>query len=164
MALRARLLDELRRYAIVTVYLYVCIGAVLLYRAAVLRSHGIEYTFFGLALLKALILGKFLMLGEVTGIGEQHHAGLPRLYQVLFKSVVFLALLLFLSVIEEGVKGMIHGESLAQSVSDFAGGTWGQIVASALLLWLILLPYLLFVQLAEVLGKARLREIFLTPT
>jgi hypothetical protein len=45
-------------------------------------------------------------------------------------------------------------------LSDIAGGSWLQIAATCLLLWLILLPYFAFRQISEVLGQGNLRRMF----
>ena len=52
---------------------------------------------------------------------------------------------------------MVKVRSVAESLSEIAGGTWLQILATSLLLWLILLPYFAFRQIGERLGKGSLR-------
>src|SRR5689334_11354180 len=54
-----RIKHELKEYGAVCLYLYVCLGALILYKEALLRAEGINYTSYGLAAIKALILGKF---------------------------------------------------------------------------------------------------------
>ena len=46
----------LRQYAIIFVYLYVCFGALVLHKAAVLHDAGIGYAPWGFAAVKAFIL------------------------------------------------------------------------------------------------------------
>jgi hypothetical protein len=149
---------EVKEYAAISVYLYICFGAILLYKAAVLRARGIDYAPYGLAVIKALILAKFLLIGQATKMGERYREK-PLIYPILHKSLVFLVFLVVLSVIEEVVAGLFHGRSIAESMSRIAGGTWLQIVATALLLGLILLPYVAFRQIGERLGKGRLRRL-----
>jgi GYF domain 2 len=48
---RAR--HELVEYLAISAYLFVCFGSLLFYKSAILRSEGIEFTVFGLALAKA---------------------------------------------------------------------------------------------------------------
>jgi hypothetical protein len=156
---RQRLAHELQEYAGISLYLYVCFGAVLLYKASVLDAHGLGYAPYGLAAAKALILAKFMLVGHALRIGERH-GHRPLIYPVLHKSVVFLAVLVVLTCVEEAVVGVIHGRTVVQSVSGIAGGTWPQIAATCLLLWLILLPYFGFRQIGEVLGEGRLRRMF----
>jgi hypothetical protein len=150
-----QLSHELKEYAVISLYLYICFGAILLYKTAVLQGHGINYAPYGLAAIKALILAKFILIGNETKLGERYRDR-PLIYPILHKSLVFLVLVIVLSVIEEVVVGAFHGRSVATSLSDIAGGTWLEIVATALLLWLILLPYVTFRQIGERLGEGRL--------
>lgn len=158
-----RITEELRRVAITTCYLFICFSAVLFYRMAVLHSYGIDFAPFGLAAIKALVIGKFIMLGRMTGIGDRYKDK-PLIYPVLHQSLLFLVLLIALSIVEETIKGWFHGQSVVDVLRDMGG--WLQIAATALLLWFVLVPYLGFVRLAETLGEDRLQEIVwgLTPT
>ena len=53
-------------------YLYVCFGAMLLYKMAILHAAGIDYAPYGLAAVKALILGKFMLLGRAARLGDRY--------------------------------------------------------------------------------------------
>ena len=151
-----RITEELRRVAITTCYLFVCFSAVLFYRMAVLHSYGIDFAPFGLAAIKALVMGKFIMLARMTGIGDRYKDK-PLIYPVLHQSLLFLVLLIVLTLAEATIKGWFHGQSLVDVLRDMGG--WLQIAAAALLLWLVLVPYLGFIRLAETLGEDRLQEI-----
>ena len=151
-----RITEELRRVVITTSYLFVCFSAVLFYRMAVLHSYGIDFAPFGLAAIKALVMGKFIMLGRMTGIGDRYKDK-PLIYPVLHQSLLFLVLLIVLSLAEETIRGWFHGQSVVDVFHDLGG--WLQIAATALLLWLVLLPYLGFIRLTETLGEDRLQEI-----
>lgn len=153
--------DEARELLVIFLYLYICLGALLLYKIAVLQAEGIDYAPFGLAAIKALILAKFMLIGRAAGVGE-HHTRTRVVQRIFYKSVIFLILLFVLSVIEEAVAGMIHGRPMAQSLSGFAGGTWLQIVATCILIWLILLPYFAFREISERLGEGGLRRLLLS--
>jgi len=161
--LAKRVSHELTEYAAISLYLYICFGAILLYKAAVLQGHGIVYAPYGLAAVKALILAKFMLIGQATKMGERY-SHKPLIYPILHKSLAFLALLVVLSVIEEVVAGALHHRSVAESLSGIAGGTWFQIITTSLLLWLILLPYFAFRQIGERLGAGTLRwMLFVDP-
>src|SRR5687767_7527470 len=56
LALRRRLRRELRAYVIAALYLWVCFGALVLFKTGVLREHGVDALPFGLAAGKALLL------------------------------------------------------------------------------------------------------------
>jgi hypothetical protein len=76
-----------------------------------------------------------------------------------FDSPPTLIALLVLSVIEGAVVGVVHGRTFAASLAEVAGGTLPQILASCLIMLLILIPYLTFREINEVLGEGKLRQI-----
>ncbi len=157
--LAARAAHEFRQYVAVALYLFVCFAAVLFYKAAVLRMYGLAFTPLGLAAVKALILGKFMLIGHALHVGEQlKHTSL--IYRLLFRSFVFLLMLLVLSIAEEMIRAMIEGVPVAASLDNFAGGTWQQVLAVCFLMWLVLLPYFAFRMVDEVLGEGSLRRMF----
>lgn len=151
-----RLIEELRRVAITTLYLFVCFSAVLFYKMSVLHAYGIGFAPFGLAVIKALVLGKFVLLGRAVHLGDRYKHK-PLIYPVLHQSLLFLVLLIALTFAEEVIEGWFHGQTFAVVLVDIGG--WLQIGAVALLLWLVLLPYFGIIRLSEVLGEERLREI-----
>ncbi len=157
---RRKLGHELQQYAIISAYLYICFGALIFYKTAILRGEGIDYAPYGLAAVKALVLGKFILMGHAARMGERYERR-QFIHIVAYKSLLFLVMLLVLSVIEEAIVGVIHGRSFADSLTDIAGGTLLEIVASCVIMLLILIPYLTFRELNEVLGEGRLRQILL---
>jgi hypothetical protein len=150
-----RITEELRRVIITTSYLFVCFYAILFYRMAVLHFYGIDFEPFGLAVIKALVTGKVIMLGRMTGIGDRYKDK-PVIYPVLHQSLLFLTLLIVLSLAET-IKGWFHGQSAVEVFRDLGG--WLQIAATPLLLWLVLVPYLGFIRLSETLGEHHVQEI-----
>lgn len=151
---------ELEEYGMIAAYLYVCFGALIFYKTAILRGHGIEFAPYGLAAIKALVLGKFILMGHAVKMGERYER--RRFIQVVaYKSMLFLVMLLVLTSIEEAVVGVIHGRTISESLADVAGGTLPEIVASSLIVLLILIPYLTFRELNAVLGEGKLRQILL---
>lgn len=146
-----RLREELRDYAIVAGYLYVCLGALLLYKSAILRGVGIEYFPAGIAAVKALILGKFALLGKAASLGGRGRSRTV-LWRIARKSLLFLVLLIALSVLEELAVGWWHGRSAGQVLAEFGGDPLMQITADALLLLLIIVPLIGFVEISRALG------------
>jgi hypothetical protein len=160
---RRRLASELKEYAGISLYLYACFGVILFYKGAVLEAHGIGYAPYGLAAAKALILGKFILIGHAIHAGERYRQK-PLVYDVLYTSVVFLVALVALSLIEEAVAGAIHGRTVAETIAQIVRGRWMEIAATCVLLWLILLPYLGFRRVREGLGDERLRRVLFGKT
>ncbi len=151
---------ELRQYALISAYLYVCFGALILYKLAILRGQGISYAPYGLAAVKALVLAKFILMGHALRVGERYKRR-RFLHVIAHKSLLFLVVLFVLSLIEEVIAGIVHGRTIAASLAEVGGGTLLQVLASCLIMLLILIPYLTFRELGAVLGEGRLRQILM---
>lgn len=150
LAQRAR--HELIAYLTVSGYLLVWFSAVMFYKATILRSVGIEFAPFGLAAVKALILGKFILVLEALKIGERSGGGGVLILQILKNALLFTLLLIALSIVEEVVVGYFHGRQARDVLREMGGGTIPQAIATGILMFLVLLPYLAFRRLAQAFG------------
>ena len=155
-----RLRAELRRYGLVSAYLYVCFGAILLYKSAILSEVGQHYLPFGVAAVKALVLGKFVLIGEMAGVGSRTGSGgfLPR---VARQSLLLLLVLIALTAVEEFVVALIHGRTAGEAASALAGLLRPEVLASTLLMLLILVPLVVVTELSRTLGPGGLRRLVL---
>ena len=130
---------ELRQYALISAYLYVCFGALIFYKTAILRGVGISYAPYGLAAIKALVLAKFMLMGHAVGMGDRYERR-RFIHVIAYKSLLFLIMLFILSAIEETVVGVLHGRTVVVSLADIAGGTLPETLASCVIMLLILIP------------------------
>jgi hypothetical protein len=136
---RERLVEELKKYGLISLYLYLCFSVLLLYKSAILDAQGVEYLPFGLALAKALILGKFILIGDAISVGarsKQH----PLLYRIAWKSIAFLVILLVFVAIEELIVGWFHDKTVAQVAAEFLDRSWIEKMAPSALMLMILVP------------------------
>jgi hypothetical protein len=157
--LHQRALQELKEFAILTVYLYVTLGAVVIMKTSVLHTEGIEFAPWGIAIVKALLLAKFILLGNAMRIGERYPTS-PLIWPTLHKAFAFLLLLVILTIIEESVVGLFHHQSIAASLSDLVGRRLEETLAGFLILLLVLIPFFAFRVLGEALGEGRLERMF----
>ena len=161
-AIPKRVTDELKEFAIIAVYLYICFTAILYLKASILRAHNIEYAPFGFAAVKALICAKFVSLGHIFHVGERFKS-LPLIWPTLYKSATFLVFLIILNALEEIIVGLIHHRAVGESLAEFGGGTLDQLIATSILGLLILIPFFAFRTLGELLGEQNLARVFLYP-
>lgn len=161
--LRERATIELREFAILSAYLFVCFAALLYFKDSVLQAHGTSFVPWAFAAIKAIVSAKFMLVGRMLGLGEGMTKRRPLIHSTLFRSAAFLLVLAVLTVIEEIALGRFHGKNLADSLSDLAGGTVHQIVATCVLLFLILIPYFAFRALGEVIGERTLVRLYFEP-
>jgi hypothetical protein len=157
--LRQRAFHEFTELAIPFVYLYVILGAVIAMKAAVVHTQGIEFTPWGIAVVKAAVLAKFMMLGSAMKLGERKTTG-PVIWPTLRKAFAFLVLLIILTIIEEAVVGLFHHRSIAASLGELGGPRLEETLAGYLIMLLVLIPYFAFRVLDEALGEGRLARMF----
>jgi hypothetical protein len=158
-SVRDRVVSELTEFAIIAAYLYVFLAALIYLKAAILHAHDIPFATFGFAAAKALICAKFVLIGRALHLGERFKA-LPLIWPTLYKSAVFLVLLLVLNALEEIVVGFMHHRKVMESLAEFGGGTLDQLVASSAVVLLILIPFFAFHSLGDVVGERNLVRVF----
>jgi hypothetical protein len=158
--LPSRLGEELRDYAVAASYLYVCLGALLLFKGALQREEGVSSVHFGLALGKALILGKFMLIGEAARVGGRRESR-TLLQLIARRALLFLLLLVALSVAEEFVVGWVHGRSAADTLAEYGRRSTLELFATVLLLGLVLVPYITAKEISRALGPGGLRRVLL---
>ena len=159
---KPRLVSELKRYAVVSLYLFVCFGVILVYEAS--QSPAVQATTLGLgvALGKALIMGKFILIGEALKPGTR--IGAPTLVgRVAWRTIGMLVVLIVLKLIEELIIGLVHGQSVGAIVQELAGRSWLSLLGPVLLMLLILVPLMVAIELDRALGESRLKALLLGP-
>jgi hypothetical protein len=152
-------MHELKELVFISLYLYVSLGAVILMKTAVLHTQGIEFTPWGIAVVKAVVLAKFMLLGEAMKIGGRSTTG-PLIGPTLSKALGLLVLLIIMSIIEEAIVGLFHRQSIAASLGELFGPRLEETLAGYLIMLLVLLPYCAFRVLKEALGEGRLARMF----
>jgi hypothetical protein len=157
--LRQRAVLEMKEFAILTVYLYVTFGTLILMKAAVLHTHGIHYAVWNTAIVKSLLIAKFMLLGKGLKIGERYKGG-PLVWPTLYKAFGFLPLLVILTVIEETVVGLFHHRSISAMLSELVGPRLEETLVEIQVLLLVLIPFFAFSVLGEALGEGSLMRMF----
>jgi hypothetical protein len=159
-SVKERVRTELREYAFTALYLWVWLAVLLLYKAALLHDTGVSYLHFGVAGGKALILGKFVLLGEAAGAGTRVGAR-TLLHRIAWRSLSLLLLLIVLTLVEEFVVGWVHGRQAAQTLAELGSRSALELGAKCLLMLLVLVPFVAVKQVSLALGPGGLRRMLL---
>jgi hypothetical protein len=155
--LKSRLREELRKYLIASAYLFVCFGALQFYKAALLHDSGVHYLPLGAAAVKALIVGKFLLIGDALRARLQRRPWrLPG--RIVTRVFWLLLILILLTIAEELIVGWIHGHSMVDMESEFRARSMSELTAEIVLMGLILVPLVGAAELSQVLGPGALRS------
>ena len=150
----------MRAYLGISVYLWICFSALLLYETAVLRAEHVQFLPLGTAAIKALVIGKFILIGKAMNVGEMVRHSLL-LNRIAWKSLATLLLLLLFTTVEELVVGLVHGHALADIVAEMLERSWLERLAPAVIMLLVLVPLIAFEEIDKALGKGNLKRMLL---
>ena len=154
-----RAMRELKELVVITLYLYITLGSVILMKTAVLHTEGIAFTPWGVAIVKAVVLAKFMLLGNAMKLGERTTTR-PLIWPTLRKAFALLVLLIILTTVEEAVVGLFHRQPIAVSMGELFGARLQETIAGFVIMLLVLIPYSAFVVLGQALGEGRLERMF----
>jgi hypothetical protein len=161
--LKQKVTDEAKEFSLFAAYLFICFAALAYLKAANLAEHGIAFSPFGFAAVKALICAKFMSIGHAFHLGERFKTR-ALIWPTLYKASIYLVLLLVLNGAEEIIDGFLHHRSIADSLYAISGGSsLHQLIAASIVGLLILLPFFAFSELGEVVGKHNLMRLFFEP-
>jgi hypothetical protein len=158
-SLGERISAELREFAILGTYLYVCFTALAFFKAAILHAEGIDFAPWVLAAVKAAISAKFMLIGRALHIGEGFRK-YPLIIPTIYKSIAFVILVSALTILEEICMGYLHGQSIMDAMADIGGGTRDQRIATSFILLLIFIPYFAFRSLGDIIGDRVLLRLY----
>ena len=143
--LKQRAYRELQEYLVIVLYLWVVFGLFLLYKSVILNEEHISYLARGIALINALVLGKFVLIARAFHLGDQ---------------ALFSVLLACCKILEDAAVGHYHGKSFSESIADIGGGTLKGILTLTVLVFVLLIPLFAFGELNRVLGEGQLTQLF----
>ena len=159
--LKARALEEMKKYLAITLYLWVLFALFGLYRRVLLQENGIDLWTQSYALINAMVFAKVVLLGEVLDVGKALRRR-ALIWAVLGKSLLFTALLILFHIGEEAIRALIKHLPVAETALNFAGGTWQGAFAYAALMFVTLVPLIAFREVGEAIGQNTLWKLLLS--
>ncbi|PLW70694.1 hypothetical protein [Pseudohalioglobus lutimaris] len=157
-SVKQRLQLEMREYLIISAYLWVCFSTILIYESALLSDKNIAALPLSAAVVKALIFGKFILIGKALKPGTRMTPNVL-LLKIFWKALGLLAMLVIFTGIEELIVGMVHGQAVAETLAELAARPLLQFIAPSLLMLLVLVPMIAFEEVDRELGQGTLRRI-----
>lgn len=158
-ALKQKAYHELKEYLVIVIYLWVVFGLLLLYKSMILNEEHISYLTHGIALINALVLGKFVLVARALHLGDTGDDA-PLIYQTVLKSALFSIVLAGCKILEDAAVGLFHGKSFSESIADLGGGTLKGILTLTVLMFVMFIPFFGFDELRRVLGEGKLTQLF----
>ena len=147
--LKAKAIQEGRKFLFLFFYLWVLFGVFVLNQSIVLREQGLGFTAQGFALVNALVLAKVMLLFEAFDPGRWLRRG-PLIIPILFIAV---------HVLEKVIEGLFHGKTVADSLPSIGGGGLAGLLSAGVIMFVALVPFFGFRNLSLALGEDRLRAL-----
>ena len=155
--------DEVKKAFFLSLYFATWFCALAFLAAASLNERPIPLSIFGIALIKAGLCAKFMLIGQaIVPIKVTKKYGI--LKSLFIESLIYLAIVLSLNYVEAGVHGAIHGKNFIESMADFGEANPMKVFAMCIVYWLIVWPYLIFTGMQLIMGKEKIRDLFFGDT
>jgi hypothetical protein len=157
LALVDGIVREARKFLVRFLYLWILFALFALHKWILLPEDGLIYAQ-GFAILNAFVLAKVMLIGDNLHVGETFDTR-PLIYPVLFKSALFAIILVCFDLIEEVVVRNLRGQSIAEGIQSVGGGTLEGILSVGIIIFVVLIPYFAFREMAKVVGDRQMREL-----
>lgn len=157
--LKQRVFLEFKEGLIITLYLWTVFGLLVLHQSMILAAHHIDFAPHGLALINALALAKIMLVARKLDLSSKMKDA-PLIYPTLLKSAFFAVVLACFKILEDAAIGLYRHQSFRQSNSELGGGTWQGILTLALLVFVMLIPFVGFGEVGRVMGEGKLGKLF----
>ena len=154
-------IHELKEFLAMFIYLWVFFALLVIHESVILAQEHQDFVAHGFAILDALILAKVLLIGEDLHLGSRFRDK-PLVFSILYKSFAFSLVFIGFHIVERVVVGVSTGRSIAQSFPVIGGGSLKGIFSVAAILFVGLIPFFAFRELARVIGQNELRSLLLT--
>jgi hypothetical protein len=158
--LREKAFIEFKRFVAVFLYLWVVFALLSIHETIIRAQNHLDYGAHTFAVINAFIFAKVLLVGDYLRLGDRFKHK-PLVYPVLYKCLVFSALLTGFHVVERTFSGVLGGKTLSESFSEIGGRTLIGIVSISALAFVMLIPFFAFRELGRMIGEEELRALFL---
>jgi hypothetical protein len=138
--LKQKVIHELREFLAVFLFLAPLFCAFSAYRMLLLDQFKEESFEYGGAFLNALVLSKIILIGEYLRLGKRHE-NRPLIYSTVYKSFAFTLLVAVFHVLENAIKGFLHGEGMVGAFAALRGRGTGELLARGLVMFCAFLPF-----------------------
>jgi hypothetical protein len=156
--LKTRLRHEFEEYLLVSAYMIAFIGAFTLYRHLILAEYHVYFAY-GSAIVEGLILGKIVLIGQALHVGERKTEA-PLIWPTLRKALLFGLLFFVFSILETGVKRLLHHEEVFQAFAGITPEARNEALARSIMMFVALIPFFAFGELRKHFGVESLVRLF----
>jgi hypothetical protein len=156
---KEKAIEEFKELWIIALFLAVFFVSFTYYRRMVLAEAGVSYLHYGVAVVQAFVIAKFVMIGKVLGLHKLFGRG-PLIVSVIARAIVFAVLVIVFGAIEHVVDGLVHKKDWASIVHGLPEGGVDGLFARTIMLVITFIPFFAFWEIGQVLGRGELIALF----
>jgi hypothetical protein len=156
---KERAKHQIRDFVLMFLYLWIVFGLLVAHESIVLAQHQIHFEAHGLALINALVFAKVMLVAEDLHLGHRFHDK-PLVYSIVFKSILFAIALICFHIIEHVIIGMLHGETIIESISEVGANKLRGIVSLGIIGTVALAPFFILSEVSRVIGPDNFWALF----
>jgi hypothetical protein len=158
--LKQKLVHELSEYALNVIYLTLFFGVFAVARRLTLSHFGIYVDDYFVALIKALVIGKVIMIAAFLNISKKFE-GKPLIIPVLYKVLFFILFVILFDVVEELIKGSIHTHSFSTAFEEMLHHHFSKMwLGGLLMVTLSFVPFFMLKELSRIMGREQFIKLF----
>jgi hypothetical protein len=151
LGMKQKVESEAKKAFGLTVYFGIWFCAIT-FLAATNSEHPISLSIFGIALIKAGLCAKFMLIAQaIFPIRVSKTNGIIK--SLFLESLFYIFVVLSLNYVEAGIDGLIHGKNFIDAMASFGQKNPLHVLAMTIVYWLIVWPYLVLVGLRLTLGE-----------
>jgi hypothetical protein len=154
--LKQRAVHEFIEFLGIFLYLAFFFCAVSTYRMLLLNDFRDSYINYTFSVINALVVAKVILIGEYTHLGKRLE-NRSLLASSLYKAFLFGLLTFAFHMVEEAIKGVVHGEGAA---SAFLGIHIKDVLTRTIVIFCTFIPLFAFREVRRVLGENKFNELF----
>jgi H+/gluconate symporter-like permease len=154
--IKQKAIHEGQEFAGISLYLAFFFCAVVAYSTVLLGKFQVSYFSYGSALINALVIAKVILIGEYAHLGKKQE-GRPLVLSALYKAFLFTLLVFGFHVVEEVIKQLAHGDTIASALHEIRLDT---LICRNLIVFSTFIPLFAFRELQRVLGEDNFRSLF----
>ena len=159
--LKEKAISEAKKFMVIVGYLWVLFILFAIHKITILRGQNevprLGYQV-GFSLINALVLGKIILIAEAFHFGEKFKDR-PLVYPILFRAAVFSVLLVCFDILEDVIVGLFRHKTITESMPTLGGGGVEGIMLVGLMVFIVLIPFFSFTEVARVIGEEELLSI-----
>ena len=160
--LKQKASEELKRFLVIFLYLWVVFGLLSLHKSIVLSQHHLDYEEHTFAFINAFVFAKVLLTAEHFQLGTRF-SHKPLIYPILHKCFIFTVVLIVFHIVESVAVGVWHGHTIADSIPPMFGWNPKGLLAVGLMCFILLLPFFGFREIVRVVGRREMRALLFAP-